>query len=87
MKLYDSCSNGNLAYALAEQLAQLYRPAVREGRLQVSIIPVQQQIGGKDCGLFSIATALKAAMGKDLAVVAYNQEEIRPHLERCVELN
>ncbi len=53
--------------------------------LEVDIVPVQQQKGAVDCGIFSIANAFNAAFGQNLETVTYNQEKMREHLQKCFE--
>ena len=57
----------------------------REAAKAVTLIPVQQQEGSTDCGLFSIAAAYSAACGKNLRSITYDQEQMRAHLEKCFE--
>ena len=68
--LYDSLFNGKLSASLEEQIVRVYRPAVADGGLLVTAVPVQQQTGGTDCGLFSIAFSYHAAIGDDLTLSA-----------------
>ena len=44
-------------------LVCLYRPAVQDNSLIVTIMPSVQQRGSADCGLFAIGTAFQAASG------------------------
>ena len=68
----DSLFPGSLTPSTEEQLVRLYRPAVRDSCLMVTAVPVQQQEGGVDCGLFSIAAAYHSAMGDDLRELTFN---------------
>ncbi len=43
------------------------------------MVPVQQQVGEIDCGVYSIAVAYNAALGKDLRVVSYDPDQVRLH--------
>ena len=47
LKSYTKCSG---------QIIRIYRPPVRDSILTITAVPIQQQIGSSDCGLFSIAT-------------------------------
>ena len=87
VQLYDSCSSGSLSPSLQEQLLQLYKLAVKDDQLMVTIVPIQQQRGPEDCGLHSIATAYDAALHKEHHTVTYKQEEMRHHLEMCFREN
>ena len=72
---------------LQEQLLQLYKLAAKDDQLMVTIVPIQQQRGPEDCGLYSIATAYDAALHKEHHTVTYKQEEMRHHLEMCFREN
>ena len=65
VRLYDSLSNGKISNSLSVQLAELYRPAIRNDLLPVTLVPVQQQEGSSDSGPFSIAHAFHIASVKD----------------------
>ena len=47
---------------------------------------VQQQKGGSDCGLFAIANATTLCYGEDPVTFEYNQEAMRAHLLKAIEL-
>ena len=83
VKLYDSLSNGKILPSLEEQLVQIYQPEVQYGGLLVILMPVQQQTGSADCGLFSIAYAYHAACGDDLQKLALDQTQMGSHLLKC----
>ncbi len=77
LKLYDSWSTGGLTSSLEVQLAQIYgNQFAVNSKLKVHIEPVQQQEGGMDCGVFSIANAYNAAMGKSAEDVTYDSQHI-----------
>ena len=80
VNLYVSLSNGRLSPSLQEQLVQIYKPAIKKGGLLVTVMPVQQQTGSTDCGLFSIAYAYHAACGDNLARMVLDQTQIGSHL-------
>ncbi len=82
--LYDSSSTGKLTPSLERQLVQVYRPAMREGKLMVTVTPVQQQQGATDCGVYSIAAAYNVALGMDLCAMT---DRMRAHLEQLVHMN
>ena len=48
----DSLSDGSLSDSLSVQLVELYRPAIQNGMLMVTLLPVQQQEGTQDRRLF-----------------------------------
>ena len=53
--------------------------------LLISSVPVQQQRGSCDCGVFVIANAFHLASGNDLEHVAFDQTKMRSHLMECFE--
>ena len=63
---------------------RIYKEAANGNTLIVKAIPVQQQAGGEDCGLFSIAFAYHAALGKDGMGIAFEQSKMRDHLIACL---
>ena len=65
IRLYDSKYSPNLHDSLQEQIALIYKETANGNTLTVKAIPVQQQTGGEDCGLFSIAYSYHAALGED----------------------
>ena len=46
---------------------------------------VQQQEGGVDCALFSIAAAYHSAVGDDFRGLTFSQNEMHQHLVECFE--
>ena len=85
VNLYDSVYTGRLTPSLEKQMAEIYSPVVKDGMLPVTMVPFQQQVGGTDCGVFSIAAAYSAALGIEPPLVTFDADEIRRHLERCFE--
>ena len=83
--MYDSKFNHVLSDSLKEQIAIIYKEATQSNVLTVRAIPVQQQTGGVDCGLFAIAFAYHAALGENLGKVTFEQESLRKHLVHCFE--
>ena len=72
---------------LQEQIAVIYKEAANGNTLTVNAIPVQQQAGGEDCGLFSIAFAYHAALGEDLMGITFEQSKMGDHLIAIACLN
>ena len=54
-------------------------------RSAVKINNGPKQLGGKDCGLYAIATATLLASGENPGSVTYNQQAMREHLIQCFE--
>ena len=84
IRLYDSKSSPKLNDSLQEQIAAIYKEAANGNTLTVKAIPVQQQTGGVDCGLFSIAYAYHAALGEDLQRITFDQSKMRNHFIACL---
>ena len=51
--------------------------------LLVSSVPMQQQRGSCDCGMFTIATAFHIAAGIKIEDVVFDQTMMRSHLLQC----
>lgn len=94
VSIYDSKYLGILQPSLTHQLALIYRSLVDKNdsdddeeaefaELCAHIPAVQQQKGGMDCGLFSIAFALHLALGDDLKKLIFHQDAMRQHLIKC----
>ena len=63
MSVCDSLSDGSLSDSLSLQLVDLYRPALQNGMLMVTLLP-STVTGTRDCGPFCIANAYGVAMGE-----------------------
>ena len=85
MKQYDSLFQGKLTPSLEHQIAQLYSCAAQNGMIKVKAVPMQQQTGSTDCGLFSIAAAVHVALGDSMADTSFAQEKLRDHLIHCFQ--
>ena len=84
--LFDSMSKQRTIRAGTQtQLAQIYEDFAENGLIAVRMEGVQQQIGGKDCGLFAIAFAYHLANGDDLSKLTFNQGLMRQHTFDCFE--
>ena len=51
----------------------------------VTAVSVQQQEGGVDCGLFSIAAAYHSAVGDDFCGLTFSQNDMCQHLVEYFE--
>lgn len=56
-----------------------------ESSLTINVIGVQTQIGGADCGLFSISMAFDLCCGIDPFTQRVDQDQMRTHLLQCFE--
>lgn len=52
-----------------------YHPVVKDRRIAVTAVPVQQQVEDLDCGVYSIAAAYNDAMGRNLGAVTYDADK------------
>ena len=57
----------------------------KELHLTLQYIDVQRQVGGSDCGLFSIAFATALVFGQHSGQLMFDQNQIRTHLLQCLE--
>ena len=71
--------------SVEQQIARVYKPAIREGLIMVTVVSVQQQEGATDCGLFSIAFAYHAVLEENLGKAVFDQQLMRTHLINCLE--
>ena len=87
VSIYDSLSSLPLTASVEQQLLQVYGATMPHGSncLLVSSVPVQQQRGECDCGLFVIATALHIGVGNNTEEVSFDQTKMRSHLVQCFE--
>ena len=54
--------------------------------VQINLIQdMQKQVGGVDCGVFSIAIATSLVHGQNPVSVVYDQPSLRSHLVSCFE--
>ena len=81
VSLYDSMMTGRTSEELDVQLSLLYGSC--SGELNVTFVPIQQQRGGADCGLFAAAVCLAVTNGDDPALVRWKQNRMRSHLSGC----
>ena len=48
-------------------------------------VPIEKQIGGRDCGLFAIGISVALCLGLDPATLKFDQTLMRPHFVDCLE--
>ena len=51
---------------------------------EIVMMPMQQQDGSTDCGLFAIATMTSLALDEDPSGITHKQVELRHHLLKCI---
>ena len=79
---YDSIYN-DLDKESKQQICAIIKPAGKN--LIFQKCPVQNQVGGSDCGLFAIAFAVSICLGVNPSKFIYDQENMRRHLTECLE--
>ena len=57
----------------------------KEPHITLEYIDVQRQVGGSDCGLFSIAFATALVFGQHPGQLVFDQTQMRTHLLQCLE--
>ena len=55
-------------------------------QLKLIFVSVAQQRGGSDCGLYAIANAAAVCAGLDVTRLKYDQNKMRNHLMKCLEV-
>ena len=82
----DSMLSGcRLTRSVELQIASIFAPVTQDKTLVATLVPVQQQVGAVDCGLFAAPFALHAAKGDNLRKLHFYQSRIRSHLIHCFE--
>ena len=66
------------------QIAKIFKGATNCQYLRLKILPVQQQQGVLDCGLFSIAFAIEVCSHMNPVKSVFNQKLMRKHLIQCL---
>ena len=66
------------------QMAQIYWAPKNHSTSSVKVLPVQQQNGYRDCGLFAIAFATEICRGQDPSRAVFIQTQMRVHLLKCL---
>ena len=66
--LYDSSFNGRLSHELQVQIANIYRLAIKEKKIMVAVLPVQQQtaVHLPACGVIAIALTYRFSRGDSI---------------------
>ena len=82
-RIMDSKSAGSsLSSSLECQIARIY--SSKKEKFTVEMVPVHQQEGSEDYGVFAIAFTVELAFGSDPHAVIHRQESMRSHLESCL---
>ncbi len=84
VSIYDSLNSQRSSWSIdfIHQLHQLYGHLVKKDdkKLCVSLVVVQQQSNGSDCGGFAIANGFEIVTGGNPGVCFYNCELMQKHL-------
>ena len=64
------------------QIANILKPTGKN--IKFTIIPVQRQAGGTECGLFAIAFAVALGLGFNPTKLLFKQESMRGYLIDCL---
>ena len=83
VKVYDSMRTGDIPLSTKEVIASLLN--LRQTYIYLTFPDVQQQVGGSECGLYSLAFAYTLCSGKDPACLEYNQAQFRSHFLHCLK--
>ena len=84
--LLDSMFNGRIAQHTQRQICAILHCSF--DKINVTVLPVQQQTNGIDCGVYAIAFAHYIVENKDYpAVVAFDQVRLRNHLLKSIKDN
>ena len=52
----------------------------------IEVVKTQKQVGGNDCGLFTIATATSILFGFDISTAFFCQQKMRSPLLHCYDM-
>ena len=80
------CIDGSkLTRSVELQIASIFAPVTQDETLVATLVPVQQQVGAVDCGVFAAAFTLHAEKGDNLRKLRFDQSRMRSHLIQCFE--
>ena len=84
--LYDSSFNGRLSHELQMQIASIYRLAIKDNKVMVTVLPVQQQTAGTLIYLSGICHCfcLPFSRGDSIEKLSFSEGEMGKHLVQCL---
>ena len=82
--IYDSLPSCTTPTRLKENIASIVHTS--NPQMILSYQEVQEQRGGNNCGLFSLAFAISLCSGEDPTKITYIQHQLRNHLISCLEM-
>ena len=72
--------------SVQKQLKEIYQHKLdSNAKLHVTVLPVETQMNGHDCGPHAIANAFALASGMNPAYCTYDKTQLRTHLLLCLE--
>ena len=83
VSIFDSRVSGSLNEATVLQLANLLH--TNEQYFTIQRVPVQQQTGSVECGVFAIAFGIAVCMGRNPKDCVFEQVKMREHLVLSLE--
>ena len=83
--VYDSVYS-NLDRETEDVICNLFQ-ATESLPIKIEVKNCQKQVGGMDCGIYSIANITAIAFNEDPSKIKYRQVEMRSHLAICLKNN
>ena len=74
----------NLSAVTKKSLKSLFKPLVKDGKLNVTFLPSDKQKDGVNCGLYALAFACVILDGQSPSEYAFKVDEIRNHFCWCL---
>lgn len=62
----------------------LFKPLIKDGKLDVAFLPSDKQKDGVNCGLYALAFASVILSGRSPCEYAFKVDEMRNHYVRCL---
>ena len=66
-------------------MKSLFQPLVKNGKLEVTFLPVDKQTDGFNCGLFALGYASILLDGKSPVNARFVVNEMRNHFMKCLK--
>ena len=83
VRIYDSVFNSSDDEVELE-VCNLFQADTAKGSLRIKVMHCQKQVGGKDCGVFSITFAAAIVLGLNPVTITFLQPMMRAHLVNCL---
>lgn len=83
VNVYDSINRKALTTSLKKMVADLIHTSQKF--IRINYVPMQYQVGGGDCGLFTIASACAICHGQNPGTLKFEQHGMRSHLIEALE--